>query len=141
MSGWCSSDLGSLYGEMGNTKGAMAHYQQALTVVRQLGDKEAENSYATRWPGTTNHRVARTPSLLASADRFALDSLMADCIFCDIIANLKPGVKVYEDDVLLAIEDIHPRTPVHLLIMPKWHVPTLLDIEPDDTVWLRASPL
>jgi histidine triad (HIT) family protein len=66
--------------------------------------------------------------------------MMAECIFCDIITNLKPSVKVYEDDVLLAIEDIHPRTPVHLLIMPKRHVPTLLDIEPDDTVWLTSFP-
>ena len=37
------SDLGSLYGERGNAKGAVVHYQQALTVVRQLGDTEAEN--------------------------------------------------------------------------------------------------
>ena len=65
---------------------------------------------------------------------------MAACIFCDIIADLKPGVKAYEDDVLLAIEDIHPRTPVHLLIMPKRHVPTLLDIQPEDTGWLSALP-
>jgi histidine triad (HIT) family protein len=65
---------------------------------------------------------------------------MANCIFCDIIADRKPGVKIYEDDVLLAIEDIHPRAPVHLLIMPKRHVPTLLDIQPDDTVWLSAIP-
>jgi histidine triad (HIT) family protein len=65
---------------------------------------------------------------------------MATCIFCDIIADRKPGVKVYEDDVLLAIEDIHPRTPVHLLIMPKRHVPTLLDICPDDIAWVSAIP-
>jgi histidine triad (HIT) family protein len=40
----------------------------------------------------------------------------------------------------LAIEDILPRTPVHLLIMPKRHVPTLLDIQPQDTVWVGAIP-
>ncbi len=65
---------------------------------------------------------------------------MVDCIFCDIIADRTPGVKIYEDDALLAIEDIHPRAPVHLLIMPKRHVPTLLDIQPDDTGWLTAVP-
>jgi len=65
---------------------------------------------------------------------------MVVCLFCDIIADRKPGVKAYEDDVLLAIEDIHPRAPVHLLIMPKRHVPTLLDIQPYDTVWLSALP-
>jgi tetratricopeptide (TPR) repeat protein len=36
------SDLGALAVEMGNTKGAVAHYQQALKVVRQIGDKDAE---------------------------------------------------------------------------------------------------
>jgi histidine triad (HIT) family protein len=65
---------------------------------------------------------------------------MAECLFCDIIADRKPGVKVYADDVLLAIEDIHPRAPVHLLIMPKRHVPTLLDIQMDDAVWVGAIP-
>jgi histidine triad (HIT) family protein len=65
---------------------------------------------------------------------------MAECVFCEIINDRKPAVKVYEDDVLLAIEDIHPRTPVHLLIMPKRHVPTLLDIQPDDAVWVSAVP-
>ena len=59
---------------------------------------------------------------------------MAECVFCEIINDRKPAVKVYEYDVLLAIEDIHPRAPVHLLIMPKRHVPTLLDIQPDDAV-------
>ena len=66
--------------------------------------------------------------------------LMAGCIFCDIIAGDEAAVKIYEDDVLLAVEDIQPRAPVHLLIMPKRHVPTLLDIQPDDTVWLSAVP-
>jgi histidine triad (HIT) family protein len=65
---------------------------------------------------------------------------MAECVFCEIINDRKPAVKVYEDDVLLAIEDIHPRAPVHLLIMPKRHVPTLLDIQPDDAVWVSAVP-
>jgi histidine triad (HIT) family protein len=65
---------------------------------------------------------------------------MAACVFCDIIGDRTPAVKVYEDDVLLAIEDIHPRAPTHLLIMPKRHVPTLLDIQPEDTTWLQAVP-
>ena len=65
---------------------------------------------------------------------------MGECAFCDIIAGRKPALTVYEDDVLLAIEDIHPRAPVHLLIMPKRHVATLLDLQPDDAVWLGAVP-
>jgi histidine triad (HIT) family protein len=65
---------------------------------------------------------------------------MAECVFCDIINDQKPAVKVYEDDLLLAIEDVYPRAPVHLLIMPKRHVPTLLDIQSDDTIWVSAVP-
>ncbi len=65
---------------------------------------------------------------------------MGECVFCDIIAGRKSAVTVYEDDVLLAIEDMYPRAPVHLLIMPKRHVATLLEIQPDDTVWVGAIP-
>jgi histidine triad (HIT) family protein len=65
---------------------------------------------------------------------------MAACIFCEIIAGHKPGRIVYQDDALVAIEDIHPRTPVHLLIMPRRHVPTLLDLAPEDAVWMGAIP-
>jgi histidine triad (HIT) family protein len=65
---------------------------------------------------------------------------MDACVFCDIIAGRKPAVTVYEDDILLAIEDLYPRAPVHLLIMPKRHVATLLDIQTDDRVWLSAVP-
>ena len=69
-----------------------------------------------------------------------LDYQMGVCVFCDIIAGRKPAVAVYEDDVLLAIEDMYPRAPVHLLIMPKRHVATLLDVQPSDTIWLGAVP-
>ncbi len=65
---------------------------------------------------------------------------MADCIFCDIVAGRRAGTKVYEDGTLLAIEDKYPRAPVHLLIMPKRHVSTLLDVQPDDAMWLGAIP-
>ncbi|MBI3327647.1 MAG: histidine triad nucleotide-binding protein [Nitrospinae bacterium] len=62
------------------------------------------------------------------------------CIFCDIVAGRKPAVNVYEDEALLAIEDMYPRAPVHLLLMPKRHVPTLLDIQADDAAWVGAIP-
>jgi histidine triad (HIT) family protein len=65
---------------------------------------------------------------------------MADCIFCDIIAGRQSATKVYEDNTLLAIEDKYPRAPVHLLIMPKRHIATLLDVQPDDATWLGAVP-
>ncbi|MCK6423994.1 MAG: histidine triad nucleotide-binding protein [Burkholderiaceae bacterium] len=48
-----------------------------------------------------------------------------DCIFCKIAAGEIPCQKVYEDDELLAFKDIRPAAPVHLLIIPKVHLPSL----------------
>ena len=52
---------------------------------------------------------------------------MDNCIFCKIAAKQIPASVVYEDDELLAFKDINPAAPVHLLIIPKFHVPTLSD--------------
>ena len=52
-----------------------------------------------------------------------------DCIFCKICAGEIPSQKLYEDDDLLAFEDINPVAPVHFLVIPKQHIPTLDDIE------------
>lgn len=49
------------------------------------------------------------------------------CIFCRIVAGQIPSRKAYEDDDLLAFHDIHPAAPVHLLIIPKLHLPSLLE--------------
>ncbi|MCX8031120.1 MAG: histidine triad nucleotide-binding protein [Thermodesulfovibrionales bacterium] len=57
---------------------------------------------------------------------------MADCIFCKIIAKQIPSKFVYEDDLVVAFEDINPQAPVHTLIIPKKHIPTLLDMEEED---------
>jgi histidine triad (HIT) family protein len=48
-----------------------------------------------------------------------------DCIFCKIAAGEIPCQKIYEDDELLAFKDIRPAAPVHLLIIPKMHLPSL----------------
>jgi len=48
-----------------------------------------------------------------------------DCIFCKIAAGEIPCQKVYEDDELLAFKDIRPAAPVHLLIIPRLHLPSL----------------
>jgi histidine triad (HIT) family protein len=58
------------------------------------------------------------------------------CIFCKIVAGQIPSKKVHEDDELLVFHDIHPWAPVHLLIIPKLHVPSLADIEPEHQAWL-----
>ncbi|HHH39757.1 MAG TPA: histidine triad nucleotide-binding protein [Sedimenticola sp.] len=55
-----------------------------------------------------------------------------DCLFCKMAAGeIKPDV-VYEDDEVLAFRDINPQAPVHILIIPKRHIPTLNDIAADD---------
>ena len=47
---------------------------------------------------------------------------MSDCVFCKIIDGSIPSKKVYEDDRILAIYDVNPQAPVHVLFMPKEHI-------------------
>jgi histidine triad (HIT) family protein len=56
---------------------------------------------------------------------------MADCIFCKIVKGEIPSTKVYEDESVLAFEDIHPMAPVHVILIPKVHVPTLMEVDAD----------
>lgn len=46
---------------------------------------------------------------------------MSNCIFCNIVAGTIPANKVYEDELYLAFKDIHPKAPVHYLVIPKAH--------------------
>ena len=57
---------------------------------------------------------------------------MSDCIFCKIVNGDIPSRKAYEDDDILAFHDIHPAAPVHVLVIPKRHIPTLADAGPGD---------
>jgi len=57
---------------------------------------------------------------------------MSDCLFCKIAAGEIPCKQVYSDDELFAFEDIHPQAPVHLLIIPRKHIATVNDLNPDD---------
>ena len=54
------------------------------------------------------------------------------CVFCKIIAGEIPAAKVYEDDRLIAINDINPQAPMHVLGMPKQHIATLNDLAAKD---------
>ncbi|MGV8059540.1 MAG: histidine triad nucleotide-binding protein [Smithellaceae bacterium] len=58
---------------------------------------------------------------------------MSDCLFCKIAKGEIPCTKVYEDDRILAFDDIHPMAPVHVIIIPKRHLSTLLDIDSQNT--------
>jgi histidine triad (HIT) family protein len=52
------------------------------------------------------------------------------CLFCKIIAREIPASIVFEDERLLAFNDINPQAPTHVLIVPKTHVATLNDLDP-----------
>ena len=54
--------------------------------------------------------------------------MMDDCIFCRIVSGDIPSSRVYETDQVLAFDDIHPMAPVHVIVIPKTHIPTLMDI-------------
>ncbi len=54
---------------------------------------------------------------------------MSECIFCDIVAGKVPAEKVYEDSSILAFNDINPQAPIHILIVPKDHIGSVVDID------------
>ena len=56
-----------------------------------------------------------------------------NCIFCKIIAGQIPAKKVYEDEHLLAFHDINPWAPVHILVIPKRHITSMVDAGPEHT--------
>jgi histidine triad (HIT) family protein len=58
---------------------------------------------------------------------------MEDCIFCKIVSGEIPGTKVYETEKVLAFDDINPMAPVHVVIIPKEHIPTLMDVTQEKT--------
>ena len=55
-----------------------------------------------------------------------------DCLFCKIINKEIPSEVVYEDEDILAFKDIHPAAPIHILVIPKKHISTLMDVEKED---------
>jgi histidine triad (HIT) family protein len=54
------------------------------------------------------------------------------CLFCKIAKRELPGKIVYEDDESVAFEDINPKAPVHIVIIPRRHLATLLDAKEAD---------
>ena len=63
---------------------------------------------------------------------------MENCLFCKMASGAIPVKKVYEDDLLFAIEDINPVAPVHLLIIPKRHLVNTLELVPEDDLLIGA---
>ena len=69
-----------------------------------------------------------------------------DCLFCKIVNRELPADIVYEDDELVAFNDISPQAPTHILIIPKSHRPTVNDLTHEEIdlpgrLVLRASAL
>lgn len=58
-----------------------------------------------------------------------------DCIFCAIIEGEIPSNKVYEDDYVFAFRDIAPQAPVHILVVPKKHISSALDIDAENSLY------
>ena len=61
---------------------------------------------------------------------------MENCIFCRIVDGKTPANIVHEDDRAMAILDIHPQAPVHLLLIPRKHIPSLEECQPEDEALL-----
>lgn len=57
---------------------------------------------------------------------------MEDCLFCKICEKKVKSQIAYEDDHVVAFRDVNPQAPTHILIVPRKHIPTLLDLTPED---------
>lgn len=57
---------------------------------------------------------------------------MTGCIFCDIVAKTQPARIVRETETAVAFDDIRPSAPVHVLVVPKKHIPSVDALEEDD---------
>jgi histidine triad (HIT) family protein len=59
---------------------------------------------------------------------------MKDCLFCGIVKGAIKGDIVYQNDFVVAFRDISPKAPVHIQIVPRKHISTLLDVKQEDKV-------
>lgn len=57
---------------------------------------------------------------------------MSDCLFCKIAAKQIPAKLLHEDEEIFVIADINPQAPLHALVIPRKHIPTLNDLSPAD---------
>ena len=61
---------------------------------------------------------------------------MSECIFCLIAAGKIPAKKIFENERFLAFEDIKPKAQVHVLVIPKHHIVSLMDISQEELLLL-----
>jgi len=62
-----------------------------------------------------------------------------DCIFCQIVAGESPAKMVYETEEFLVFTDIHPKAPVHVLIVPRKHIVSVNELEKDDLAMMGRA--
>lgn len=55
-----------------------------------------------------------------------------DCLFCKIVAGEIPAPRIFEDGQVIVIEDLHPKAPVHALVIPKKHVESIAALTEED---------
>ena len=68
--------------------------------------------------------------------------ITADCIFCKILRGEIPARKAHEDELVLAFHDVRPQAPVHFLLIPKAHVPSLYEADLSQAeAWARMLAL
>ena len=64
-----------------------------------------------------------------------------ECLFCKIVSKEIPADIVFEDDTVIAITDVNPQAPVHLLVLPKKHIGTLNELSVEDQTLMGYLPL
>ena len=64
---------------------------------------------------------------------------MSDCIFCKIANHEIPSTVVYEDDLVIAFDDLSPQAPVHTLVIPKAHYENIIDGVPAEVLGAMAN--
>jgi histidine triad (HIT) family protein len=70
-----------------------------------------------------------------------MTAMTSECLFCRIARGDLPSRKAYEDEEVLAFHDIHPAAPVHLLVIPKQHLDSLVDAGPEHEALLGKLTL
>jgi histidine triad (HIT) family protein len=64
--------------------------------------------------------------------------MASECLFCRIVAGEIPASKIFEDDQMIAFQDINPQAPMHVLVVPRAHVATLNDVTDDHDALVGA---
>jgi histidine triad (HIT) family protein len=70
------------------------------------------------------------------SEETAAAAISTDCLFCRIVAGEIPSDKLYEDDVVVAIRDIAPRAPTHILLLPRRHIRSAAELTEEDAPML-----